>query len=94
MGVPIETDMSHPGGRHEIEQSFQQPGAGAQDGDEAELLARQQGRHHRLQRGFDRHHLQRQIPHDLIAQQQAGLLQQRTELLGGFVRRRIKVSLC
>ena len=69
--VAVEADMADPGGRNEVEHAVEDAVAGTQDGDEAELLAREGRGLHRLERGVDGDHLEREVAGDLVGEQKA-----------------------
>ena len=72
--------MADAGRGHQVEHAVEQAVAGAQDRQEAHLLAGQQGRLHRLQRGLDLGGGERQVARDLVADQQRHLAHQPAEL--------------
>ena len=76
-------DMADPGRGHQVQHAVQQAVAGAQDGDEAELLAGDGLALRRLQRRLDAHRLQRQVARGLVGHQQAELARQAAEAAGG-----------
>jgi len=63
--------MAHARGGHEVEHALQEPHAGAQDGDEAKLLAVDHRRVHRAQRRFEASEDERQVPCGLVGEQRA-----------------------
>ena len=93
--VPVESDVSDPRGRHEVQHSVEQPVACPEDGYEAQLLAGEHRGLHRFQRRLDLTIGQCKIPRYLVAQQHGGS----RSPAGGTYRwvvslRRIRVSLC
>ena len=78
--IAVEADMADAGRGHQVEHAVEQAVAGAQDRDQADLLAGQQGCPHRLQRGLDLGRGERQVARDLVADQQGHLAHQAAEL--------------
>ena len=80
--------------RHQVEHALHQPVAGAQDRDEAQLLALDGRRVIVRQRRFDGFEGQRQVACHLVAQQQRNLAQQLAEPAVEVALRRMIDSLC
>jgi hypothetical protein len=71
--VAVEPDVADARRGDQLEHAVEQPVARAQDRDEDELLAQQDGRLHRGQRRLDGPGGHRQIPRDLVGEQQRDL---------------------
>ena len=74
--------MADAGGGDQVEHAVQEAVAGAEDGDDADLLAGQRLGLHRHQRGLDVPGLERQVAGDLVAEQEGDLAHQAAELGG------------
>ena len=70
---------------HQVQHAVENAVAGAQDGDEAELLAGELRRQHGLERRVGRDAGERQVAGDLVGEQQADLADEMAELRGGRV---------
>ena len=83
--IAVETDDADAGRRHEFGEAFHHAEAGAQDRDDAELLAGDLFSCRFFERCLDSDIFERQIAGELIAHQERDLLQQTAELTGaGF----------
>jgi hypothetical protein len=64
--IAVEADVAYARTRHDVEEAVEQPGAGAQDRHEHELLAVDQSALHRLERRLDLHVVHRHVARDLV----------------------------
>src|SRR3990167_3340118 len=78
--IAVEPDMALACQRHQLEQPFGEPEAGAQDGHDHQLLAVEQRRLHRGDGSLDALVDQRQVLGGVVAQQQADLAQEPAEI--------------
>ena len=80
--VAVEADEADAGGGDELEDAVEEAVAGAQDRDEGELLALEDGGVHLGERGADGLHRHRQVAGDLVGEEEADLAQELAEARG------------